>query len=455
MLEKIAASMERMAAKQDELEKTIATLTQAKATETAPTPEPDKAEEKPNATQAAADPVPTALEVQLARLQRINDAGERALIQGRIESLYQEAREAKTFAGPWLNSYREMLKNVKAETLEKLEAANQTITETLKSMVQSAPQFPAHGFTVQKDVGERGFKNGIELIDHLVSDLPDDMPKDTMGLFQEADPENPNQPMIPHAFRTPRRQVKQVLMNIARHQDSHFDGPGSLRSLVLLSQGYSPNAVAEQVLYQTCADGTTAIGAGGAPSSALFIFPLVRRTYPKLIATEIASVQPMDRPDGKIFYLDTIRKDANGYTDEAGATVSNRMPIQRSDSFSDSYANDPGECEDTLFVQLRFSSKTVAAADQEGVRFLEHRGAAGPAGVPQPGRLAGVGRWAVPRDRAGVEPGGPERDAERGARGQPELRHHGSVRLYPEGMGRVPPALHRRGVGAGVQAAKR
>jgi hypothetical protein len=37
------------------------------------------------------------------------------------------------------------------------------------------------------------------------------------------------------------------------------------------------------------------------------------------------------------------------------------MPIQRSDSFSDSYADDPGECEQTLFVQLRMSSKSIAA----------------------------------------------------------------------------------------------
>jgi hypothetical protein len=37
------------------------------------------------------------------------------------------------------------------------------------------------------------------------------------------------------------------------------------------------------------------------------------------------------------------------------------MPIQRSDSFSDSYADDPGECEATLFVQLKMSSKSITA----------------------------------------------------------------------------------------------
>lgn len=360
LLEKMAASMERMAATQEEHGKVIATLTQAKPADEKPNPEPEKpADEKPTVTQSANE---GALTVELERLRKINEAGERALVAGRIESMVQEAKEKGTFGGAWLNSYRKMLVNTKAATLEALEAANQTITDTLTAMVQDAPPFPSNGFQVQKNPGEgRGFKNGIELIDHLVSDLPDEMPKDSMGLFQEADPEDPNKPMIPQAFRTPRRHVKQVLMNIARYQDANFDGPASLRSLVLLSQGYSPQVVAEQVLYQACADGTTAVGAGGAPSSALFIFPLVRRVYPRLIATELASVQPMDRPDGKIFYLDTVRKDANGYTDEAGDPVSSRMPIQRSDSFSDSYANDPGECESTLFVQLKMSSKSVTA----------------------------------------------------------------------------------------------
>jgi hypothetical protein len=357
--------MERMAAVQEEQGKAIATLTQAKPvddkTEVVKEVVQDKAaEEKPNVTQAA-DGVNNAMTAELERLKRINDAGERALVQGRIESLVQEAKEAGKFVGPWSNSYRDMLKNSKPVTLEVLETVNQTITEHLSMMLQNAPQFPAHGFTVQKDVGERGFKTGMELIDHLVSDLPDDLPYDPKGLFQQADPENPHQTMIPQAFRTPRRHVKQVLLNIARYQDSQFDGPANLQALLRLSQGYSPNVVAEQVLYQSCADGTTSLGAGGAPSSALFIFPLVRRVYPRLIATELASVQPMDRPDGKIFYLDTIRKDANGYVDEAGATISDRMPIQRSDSFSDSYADDPGECEQTLFVQLRMSSKSIAA----------------------------------------------------------------------------------------------
>jgi len=370
MMDKMAASLERMAAVQEEQGKAIATLTQAKevdVTKVETVKDETKVEDKPvvqatdekaTATQSA---TAAAMEVELARMQRINAMQEKALVQGGIERLCQEAKETNKFVGPWNNSYRNMLKNAKCETLEALDQANTQISEMLASMIQDAPKFPALGFTVQKDVGDRGFKTGIELIDHLVSDLPDDMPDDPSGLFQQADPEHPSETMIPQSFRTPRRHVKQVLMNMARYQDDVFDGPRCLKALVQLSQGRNYKTVAEEVLYQSCADGTTAVGAGGAPSSALFIFPLVRRVYPRLIATEVASVQPMDRPDGKIFYLDTVRKDANGYTDEAGADVANRMPIQRSDSFSDSYADDPGECESTLFVQLKMSSKSITA----------------------------------------------------------------------------------------------
>jgi cation transport regulator ChaB len=364
LLEELAASMKRMAAKQDDQDKVLLRLTQAKdadVTKIEAVKDP-AVETAPVVTQATETPK---VDPEIERMKRINDMSELALVRGRIESMVQEAKQAGTFGGAWINTYHKHLRQCEAKTLEELETANTRIVSLLSDMVQDAPKFPARGFTVQKDVGERGFKTGIELIDHLVSDLPDDMPNDPHGLFQQADPENPHETMIPQAFRTPRRHVKQVMLNMARYQDDVFNGPAALQSLVRLSQGYGPNVVAENVLYQTCADGTTAVGSGGAPSSALFIFPLVRQVYPRLIATELASVQPMDRPDGKIFYLDAVRKDANGYTDASGATISNRMPIQRSDSFSDSYANDPGECESTLFVQLKLSSKTVTAATKK------------------------------------------------------------------------------------------
>lgn len=35
-----------------------------------------------------------------------------------------------------------------------------------------------------------------------------------------------------------------------------------------------------------------------------YVFPLITRIFPKLIAPELVSIQPMDRPDGRIFFLD-------------------------------------------------------------------------------------------------------------------------------------------------------
>jgi hypothetical protein len=92
--------------------------------------------------------------------------------------------------------------------------------------------------------------------------------------------------------------------------------------------------VKEEWLDQACSDCTTAVGSGGAPASAVFIFPLVRKVFPQLIASDLASIQPMDRPDGRIFYLTAYRISTGvDSVDEAGNTVSNRMAINRSESF--------------------------------------------------------------------------------------------------------------------------
>jgi cation transport regulator ChaB len=224
LLEKLAASVERMAATQEEQGKTILSLTQAKdeqITKVEAVKDP-AAVPAPVVTQATET---QPIDAQIERAKRLNDMQELGLVRGRIESMVQEAQQAGTFGGAWINIYHKHLRQAEAKTLEELEAANTRIVSLLTDMVQDAPKFPARGFTVQKDVGERGFKTGIELIDHLVSDLPDDMPNDPHGLFQQADPENPHETMIPQAFRTPRRHVKQVMLNMARYQDDVFNGP--------------------------------------------------------------------------------------------------------------------------------------------------------------------------------------------------------------------------------------
>jgi hypothetical protein len=52
-----------------------------------------------------------------------------------------------------------------------------------------------------------------------------------------------------------------------------------------------------------------------------FIFPILRRVFPNLIANEIVSVQPMTAPVGAVFYLDYVYGTNNG----AGANQTPRV----------------------------------------------------------------------------------------------------------------------------------
>jgi hypothetical protein len=49
-----------------------------------------------------------------------------------------------------------------------------------------------------------------------------------------------------------------------------------------------------------------------------FIFPVLRRVFPNLIANEIVSVQPMTAPVGAVFYLDYIYGTTKGQTNQGG-----------------------------------------------------------------------------------------------------------------------------------------
>lgn len=357
-LDKLAASMETLAAAQAKQAEILTTLTQAKdeGVKSVETVKDEPQSETP-VTQATQNP---ALDASMEKFNALTAIMEKQAVQSATADLIRAASQEKKWGPQWVNMYEKFLKNAKAETLEALQAANERAAEVIEQMIADAPQFPGVGFTVQKDVGERGFKNGNEVIDELTRDLPDSPPDDGMNWFRQQD-ENGNA-IVPGWHQTPRRQCKKLLDNIARAQDAHWNGPAAMQGLIRLSQGFSPDLVAEQVMTQACADGTTAVGAGGAPQSAIFIFPLVRRLFPMLIVNELASVQPLDRPDAKIFYLDVYRQTTGvDSVDEAGATVSDRMRIDRSDSFSDSYADDPGECNTSNFLQLKLSAKSVSA----------------------------------------------------------------------------------------------
>jgi len=81
----------------------------------------------------------------------------------------------------------------------------------------------------------------------------------------------------------------------------------------------------------------------GAP----YILPIFRRVYPRLIATELCSVQPIDRPDAKAFFLDAK-------TDPGGA----RLDVES--NFDSTYA-DHTEAMSNADVKLVVSSASIAA----------------------------------------------------------------------------------------------
>lgn len=91
---------------------------------------------------------------------------------------------------------------------------------------------------------------------------------------------------------------------------------------------------------------TTSDVAVGAP----FILPIIRRTYPKLVALELCSVQPMDRPDGKVFWL-------NAKTDSGGA----RLDVES--NFDSTYA-DHTESNASAKVKMEITSASIAAVSK-------------------------------------------------------------------------------------------
>lgn len=277
------------------------------------------------------------------------------LIRERIESLVQE--QSETLPNQWLNMYRKLLTNSGGSTLDTLEGYAATALQIVQDTYAAAPKYPGRGHVIVKGKGEKGPRTPRELIESLIEDLPDDVPAGMTGMRQSEDEEAG----VPDHIRSPRRQCRRILTNIATHRSGSWDGPTAIRGLLMMEQGYGAEEVTN-FLDQACTDGTTAVGAGGAPQSNIFIFPLIRRVFPQLIATELASVQPMDRPDGKIFFLDAYRISTGvNSLDEAGATISNRMRMDRSDSFNSSYADDPGECNVSTLLQLRLSSVSVTA----------------------------------------------------------------------------------------------
>lgn len=286
------------------------------------------------------------------------------LIKQRRTELLDEAQVKYRLPQQWLNSYRNALDKANVQSVEELNSISNQFLPLIIEAWGKAPQFPSSGVQVQADAGERpGPKTPREVIDFLVRDLPDEAPPNAF-LKQHRDDDG-NLVSPDDWVKTPRRQCRKILQNIAEFIDhKHFDGQASLLGYWAMIQGYGHRR-AQDWMDQACEDGCTTVAAGGAPMSAPFIFPLVRAVFPQLIAPEIASVQPMDRSDGRIFYLNALRiVTGMNVVDQAGETLTNRQFMNNSDSFSSSYADRAAECDEAVKIQLRLASTNVTATNK-------------------------------------------------------------------------------------------
>jgi len=89
------------------------------------------------------------------------------------------------------------------------------------------------------------------------------------------------------------------------------------------------------------------------PSFTTFAYPVVRRVFPRLIAYDLVSVQPMTQPTGKVFYFD-IEYSASGSppTNKRVDVLTNR---------DEAYAATGGEGAAIAELNLRVSSADVSA----------------------------------------------------------------------------------------------
>lgn len=245
-------------------------------------------------------------------------------------------------------AYRKALEAVEDGNLDALFQASDQILPVLQATFtasadeQTQSQTHAPRFYVKQTEDELAPKTVGEMFDRMVSDLPDgDGSNDGTSIF-----------------RSQRKQVKQVMTNMANTIADGFNGRSAALGLLALEQGKVEQA--HDILTQSLQTGST-VSAGnvegnGAPLSAPMIFPLVRRVYPKYIMNEIASIQPMDRPEGKIFYLDHYR------TEDPGAGQESRMDLNTSSNpFNSSYADNPTEGSTAQLIRLRLASVTVTA----------------------------------------------------------------------------------------------
>lgn len=253
-----------------------------------------------------------------------------------------------------LKAYKQALDSVSENDLVALVQSSDAILPALQGafpvstgsgdeQVQSSSWAPT--YIVKQSQEDLAPQTAGELIDRLVADLPD-----TYGYTQSKN-------ACPHHLSSPREACRRLMQQMARERSAQWDGHAAILGLLALEQGKVGKA--QDILQQSLATGaTTAAGnadGGGAPLSAPLIFPLVRRVFPRYIMNEIAAIQPMDRPEGKIFFLDQYRTE-----DPAGQEK--RIDLNTSSNpFNSSYADNATEGAAAEIIRLRLTSLTVDA----------------------------------------------------------------------------------------------
>lgn len=241
--------------------------------------------------------------------------------------------------------------NVSFKVLEQTFAATPVDEATL---LQSGTTYSPSFFRKQ-DKNETAPQTPGQMIDRLCDGLDDHWKYQSQN--EAPIPRDANK-----GIHSPKAAVRQIMQNMARLVIPGFNGNAAIMSLVALENGCTDRA--GDILTQSIGTGGVTTGGnadpGGAPLSTPMIFPLVRRVYPQYIVNEIAATQPMDRPDGKIFFLDARRVvDGTDANDP-------RMDINTSaNPFSTSFSDNNTEGSNPASIRLELASIAVRAANKK------------------------------------------------------------------------------------------
>ena len=238
--------------------------------------------------------------------------------------------------------------NVKTHTLSVLQSMYTPETKEEKSLNQSKTWAPT--FIVKQSQEDKAPQSVGEMFDRMVADLPDNYPGVDAGLNRNSH------------FQSPKAACRKMLEQVYFMQSEGFHGESAAKALLALEQGKTDRAaslIQSSNLYQSFSSDSTIANANtsndGAPLSAPLIFPLVRRVFPMYIMNRIASIQPMDRPHGKIFFKDAYRtEDPAGYEKRIDLNTS-------ANPFNSSWSDNNTEGSAASIVRLRLTSIDVVA----------------------------------------------------------------------------------------------